>query len=173
MKRFGAQPKPIEERLWSKVTKMPSGCWIYQGNPSQRYAVIHINDGPGRNFNVLAHRYVHEKYKGPIPEGYVIDHTCHSNDLSCPGDDTCPHRRCLNPDHLEAVPTKTNLLRGRGAPAANARKQFCDWGHPLSGDNMRFEKGFSGPQRVCRICAKRRKQESADRKANKIQMARS
>lgn len=40
------------------------------------------------------------QYKGPIPEGYHIDHLCR-------------RRSCVNPDHLEAVLPVENMRRSR------------------------------------------------------------
>lgn len=40
----------------------------------------------------------YEMAKGPIPEGYTIDHLCYNP-------------RCINPGHLEAVTMKENIRR--------------------------------------------------------------
>lgn len=93
---------------------------------------------------VGAHRLAYELFVGPIPVGAVIDHQCHNLDLSCPGGDTCPHRRCVNPAHLRAVDTKTNVLAGRGPVAENARKETCPRGHPYVTTD--------GGRRHCPIC---------------------
>ncbi len=64
-----------------------------------------------------------ELVKGRIPEGLTLDHLCRN-------------RAYVNPDHMEAVSNKENILRGIGPTAQNARKQFCPQGHPLDGDNL-------------------------------------
>lgn len=46
----------------------------------------------------LAHRLAYQAIRGPIPKGLVIDHLC------------C-NRKCLNPDHLEAVTLAVNTRR--------------------------------------------------------------
>lgn len=51
----------------------------------------------------MAHRAYFELRVGPIPEGLELDHLCRN-------------RGCVNPDHLEPVTHKENLLRGTGWP---------------------------------------------------------
>lgn len=72
-------------------------CIIITGTPSSEY---------GRYKGQQAHRYAYELHKGAIPEGHVIHHTCFC-------------KRCVNPDHLEAISqrdnVKENLKQGRMA----------------------------------------------------------
>lgn len=78
-----------------------------------------------------AHRWAYELMVGPIPDGLVVDHTCHNADAECPGGDGCLHRRCVNPDHLEPVTTWANTMRSDRTPGAmNAAKTHCPKGHP-------------------------------------------
>lgn len=60
------------------------------------YGKISIG-GKGRQ----AHRAVYENVVGPIPDGLVIDHLCRN-------------RCCVNPDHMEPVTNRENILRGEG-----------------------------------------------------------
>ncbi|KIZ47382.1 hypothetical protein OO17_04550 [Rhodopseudomonas palustris] len=59
------------------------------------------------------HRYVYETFKGPIPPGYDVDHMCARWAL-----DVAVIRKCVNPDHLQAIPPHLNqqlkLLRRLG-----------------------------------------------------------
>lgn len=48
---------------------------------------------------VHAHRFSYEVVKGKIPDGLVIDHLCRNS-------------KCVNPDHLEPVTQKENIIRG-------------------------------------------------------------
>lgn len=98
------------ERFWSKVEKT-EGCWNWLGNITPIGYGGFFLDGKNRR----AHRVAYELSIGPIPKGLVIDHLCRN-------------RRCVNPDHLEAVTQGEN--RGR-VPV----KTHCNYGHPLIGDN--------------------------------------
>lgn len=124
------------ERFLSRIVKLPDGCWMWQGtkNPNGYGSFYVGNEYPGRNQD-LAHRAAYRMFKGPIPKGLSIDHLC---------------RRplCVNPDHLEAVSLRENILRGAGVAAVNAAKTHCIHGHPLSGANLRIVQG----KRQCVTC---------------------
>lgn len=69
-------------------------------------------DGYGRWGHHLAHRRVWEEYHlTDIPEGMTLDHTCHNADPSCTSGPACPHRRCVNVEHLELVTQTVNSQR--------------------------------------------------------------
>jgi hypothetical protein len=98
---------PARERLLDKVVAGWGGCWIWTGYLTPK--------GYGR-FTYLgnsrpAHRVSYELHVGPIPEGLEIDHLCHTRSAGCSGDSSCPHRRCVNPDHLEPVTPAENQVR--------------------------------------------------------------
>ncbi len=136
----------VEERFWANVVVGgPDDCWPWVGSKisthGNDYGVFSIPTGKEHGKSVSAHRYSCELAHGPIPEGYVVDHKCRFG-------------LCVNPNHLEAVTNKENILRGNGAPAINARKTHCVRGHPLSGSNLRPRKDG---RRVCIICDKARK----------------
>ena len=102
-----AEVAPIEQLL-SRIEIAANGCWLWTGGGlTLGYGEIQVD---GRT--VMVHRFAYEFWKEPIPEGLVIDHVCHNADISCPGG-YCIHRRCVNPDHLEAVTTYENLRRGQ------------------------------------------------------------
>lgn len=127
-----------------KTQKLQEKCWLYAGSISRLgYGMIWGKVGSKwKAYN--AHRAVYEHFNGPIPDKLTIDHLCRIT-------------RCVNPDHLEAVTLKENLLRGNGPGAINARKTHCIRGHVLAGENLILQPY----QRRCRIClrsyAKRRK----------------
>ncbi len=93
-------------RILSRVQVAPNGCWVWQG---QRNA-----EGYGRLLfrgrKDYAHRAAYEVFVGPIPVGLTVDHVCHSNDLGC-HTGPCPHRPCVNPEHLEPVTHTENIRR--------------------------------------------------------------
>lgn len=134
-----------EERFLAKVLPADSqGCRLWDGAtyPSGYGCFLYNKSNTG------AHRASYEMYVGPIPEGLEIDHTCHTNDLSCPGGVTCKHRRCVTPEHLEPVTGKVNCLRGRSPAALHAVKTHCAKGHPFSEENTYRGTG----RRYCRKC---------------------
>lgn len=102
------------DRFWAKVALAldGSGCLNWLGSRKRSgHGLFRIG---GRN--VYAHRWAWEEWNDPIPEGLVIDHLCRNPS-------------CVNPDHLEVVTQRENVLRGMAPAAHNARKRTCDRGH--------------------------------------------
>lgn len=121
-----------------------TGCWHFTGylNPY----------GYGETGKGMAHRVVYEGVVGQIPAGLFLDHTCHSGDRSCAGGNSCLHRSCVNPSHLEPVTPKENINRGRTAEYMSHRHDnttHCVSGHPFDVGNT-----YVTPdgRRQCRIC---------------------
>lgn len=121
-------------------------CWPWHSPDKNGYGSIFLNNSEKRY--MLAHRFAYELLVGPIPEGLVIDHTCH-RPTECDLGTSCPHRRCCNPRHLEAVTTAVNNHRGNTWSGRNIRKTHCPQGHPYDEENTRRFNGV----RVCRTCA--------------------
>ena len=131
--------KAIENRILSNVVKTKDcwiwHCWIWQGYKRDGYGQIVVN-----NKQEQAHRIVYQLLCGKIPKGLVLDHLCRD-------------RLCVNPDHLEPVTNKENIMRGIGLTAKNAKKTNCPKGHAYTKENTRISKG----KRYCNDCGKLRK----------------
>lgn len=80
------------ERFWAKV-KRGEGCWNWT---AAKYGNGYGHFGLSAERGVIAHRYAWEELVGPIPEGALLDHTCHN-------------RACVNPTHLRHATQKQNL----------------------------------------------------------------
>lgn len=125
--------KTVDEFM-TRVRVQPDGCWKWTF-PVQRsrhglYGCCHwLGVGMG------AHRASWLIFRGPIPEGLEIDHLCRNT-------------RCCNPDHLEPVTHRENVLRGVGLAAVNARKTHCIRGHEFTPENTIR----NGRKRACRTC---------------------
>ena len=115
----------------------PNGCWLWVAKQNGHgYGSLRVGSIAGRGNNAVAHRIAYELLVGPIPEGLTLDHLCRV-------------RNCVNPEHLEAVTHRVNILRGSGASARNAAKTHCKHGHPLVPENIyRNPNGY----RVCAKC---------------------
>lgn len=77
-----------------------------------------------------------------VPEGMTIDHGCH-DPATCAGGNTCPHRACVNIDHLRlASPAE------QSANSVKSYQDFCINGHPWP------ESRYVSPtgHKVCRLC---------------------
>ena len=83
------------------VVDPDTGCWIWQRS------TVHNGYGtawdPKQRRVRPAHCLAYEAVHGPIPEGMEVDHRCPKG----------PNRRCVNPDHLEAVTPAVNVRRSR------------------------------------------------------------
>lgn len=146
--------RPPLERFWEKVKKSDDGCWIWTGT---------MNTGGYGKFSVqylqvVAHRWIYEQLIGPIPTGLQLDHLCHNRAVAlgmCEGGASCLHRRCVNPEHLEPVTQRENLIRGIRSTNGNEKKTHCLRGHEFTPENTRvsYRRSVNG-ERSCLTCAR-------------------
>jgi len=134
---------PLYERFDVKVQREGDGCWRWIGM-LDKAGYGRIRDERGRaGESLYAHRVAHIRWKGPIPEGCEVDHLCRN-------------RWCVNPDHLEAVPHKTNMRRGMSPTMIISRTGKCGRGHEVNSENMYFRKDRPGYW-LCRVCKRERR----------------
>ena len=142
-------------RFWAKVDRTDN-CWLWTGAIQSRgYGSFGIGD----KRTETAHRIAYLTFVGPIPDGLELDHLC-------------LNKRCVRPDHLEAVTAQVNNQRardnGQTSPSPlsrlNASKIACPAGHFYSPDNT-----YTNPQghRQCRTC----KRESDRRRIARLRAA--
>lgn len=147
-KAVDADPPSTEaERFWDKVDLGAGvGCWRWMANVSKEsYGTFWAGD----QGTVSAHLWAYRSLIGPVPVGTVLDHLCHTIDVDCPGGNSCEHRRCVNPAHLEPVTVVVNLHRSDAPAARNALRTHCVRGHELAGENLYVRPNGS---RNCRAC---------------------
>lgn len=125
-----------ETELQANIIVRPDGCWIWTGSRVRGYGIVKRERFPGFGPTcVPAHRDVWELRVGPIPEGRVLDHLCRS-------------RSCVNPDHLDPITQRENLLRSPTTRASKlAAATHCPAGHAYVGDNVILD-----PRRGIRSC---------------------
>lgn len=134
------------QKIISRIEPQESGCWWYPRVPNRKgYAQTRI--GWPTTKSVLIHHLAWIYYKGDIPEGMVIDHLCH-NPAECDGGNTCPHRRCVNPDHLQLLTPQENNAK---TVKVLKYRTHCVKGHSLQNNIVSFP---SRPGNYCHTCKK-------------------
>ncbi len=130
--------------FWPRVEEQSDGCWLWRGKLDRAgYGqFLTGNRKEGNRRWTMAHRWAYDQFVGFVPAGLELDHLCR-------------RRHCVNPDHLEAVTHKVNILRGESPTAVNARKTHCPQGHPYSGENLKTLR--TRTNRECRTCIKMRR----------------
>jgi len=132
--------KSLQERFNAKVSiDAESGCWIWKGaHDVTGYGRISLDGKTGR-----ASRVSYTLFRGPIPEGMVLDHFRYP-------DGGCIGTRCVNPYHLLLTTRSENAGR-----TSWSRRTHCPQGHEYTPDNIYVQTTARGTKgRRCRTCAK-------------------
>ena len=143
-----------EQCFWKHIGPHtdPEACWLWQDAIQRNRNGLLYGKFRAYGKNFLAHRFSYELRFGTIPKSLTIDHTCRNT-------------LCMNPNHMEPVPNKINILRGISPPALNAQKTHCPKGHPYSEENT-----YSWPRshsRQCRICRKEAQKRAKTKKSDR------
>lgn len=110
--------KTIHERFSEKY-EVRGDCWIWAANKYlDGYGQIKFEGSPRR-----AHRVSYILYKGPIPEGMLVCHTCDTP-------------LCVNPDHLW-LGTHADNHADRNAKGRQARGENNMGGDKLTDESVR------------------------------------
>lgn len=134
-------PDQMAAVIQARSAEMSSGCREWRGRV--------INSGYGRltwkrdglPIERGAHRIAYILAVGEIPDGMQIDHLCRN-------------RICVNPEHLEVVTARENIMRAPHSLAAqNHKKTHCPQGHPYSAENTTiYLRDGRFPGRLCKTC---------------------
>lgn len=117
------KPHTVESLL--ERTRQNGDCKEWTGACRSNGYGVTVYKGTG----TTTHRVMYELIHGEVNPDMEIDHTCNN-------------RKCINPDHLQLVDHKTNMLLARN------RRKTCKKGHEWNEKNTYEYKGG----RFCRKC---------------------
>lgn len=105
-----------------------TGCWLWTGSTHTGYGRIQYRD---RAFP--AHRFVIGALYGwdVLGKAETVDHACFEPS-------------CVNPAHLRLMSLSENAARKKRRPR-RPPPDTCKNGHPLTGENLRYEKRIRRP----------------------------
>lgn len=130
----------VRDKQWllERVEMIPfSGCWLWTGFLNENGYAMYAYKRGEKSIQRRAHRLAFVLWKGPIPGGLEPDHLCRV-------------RCCVNPDHLEAVTRRENVLRG----ARGRLVTHCPQGHEYTPENL-----AKHVRRCCKTCQRDRERK--------------
>lgn len=143
----------VASRLFEKL-QVTDGCWEWTGARNARgYGVFHLT----RGHQISAHRAVWIVIRGPLRDDLQLDHLCRN-------------RACVNPDHLDPVSARENILRGLSPAAWHVFVRACPRGHPYNEENTYVAQNGGRSCKICRRLAMRRLR--ARRRASSVERVR-
>lgn len=106
--KYDLRGKPIRLEVFERKFVKSDGCWQWTGATN--------STGYGSYGMRNAHRVAFEVYKGPIPDGANV---CH----------TCDNRRCVNPAHLW-LGTRSENMKDCSRKGRTVIPHFIGSNHP-------------------------------------------
>jgi hypothetical protein len=126
----------LETKLLSRSKRESNGCLVWQGATNGKAGYGKMFDGIKSEY---VHRIAYRVFIGDIPEGFTIDHVAQRG---------CTSRKCIEPEHLEAVTITENHAR-------RLRPTHCKKGHEYNETTTYWQKRTdvsSKPSIACRVC---------------------
>jgi hypothetical protein len=101
--KYRAAPQYLVDRILATREITPEGCWLWPGTTSHDgYGYVKYRH-QGKRPGVYVHRLIYMRLIGDPGDMIELDHLCHRPAECKVPSDKCPHRRCVNPGHLDPV----------------------------------------------------------------------
>lgn len=128
-------------RFLSKITfNYQNNCWEWVGRLSvYGYGMFDSRTIHKSKRIWMAHRISYALFRNlELMEDNVLDHLCRN-------------RKCVNPEHLEIVSRRENVIRGNTIARKHMLTTHCPKGHEYTMDNL-LKANLRRGQRCCREC---------------------